>query len=152
MNLANPPANHRPEVWAEGREGSNLYDELSAQGMISERVSLLAHYVKAKGVFRCPGDSTLWKIEGVSVAHPRSFGLNAYVGWDSGTWHNMPDEKRYQIFRKTTSCRSSASIYMFGEIHPESLCRPMFGINMDSPTIYHVPGNYHGQTSTFSVP
>jgi hypothetical protein len=26
----------------------------------------------------------------------------------------------------------------------------MFGMNMDSQTIYHVPGDYHGQVSTFS--
>jgi len=26
----------------------------------------------------------------------------------------------------------------------------MFGMNMDAQTIYHVPGNYHGQVSNFS--
>src|SRR4030095_727885 len=51
LNLANPPAGHQPHVWAEGREGSNLTDDLSAQGMISDRVSLLGPYLKAKGVF-----------------------------------------------------------------------------------------------------
>src|SRR5436309_15680927 len=36
VNLANPPANYVPKVWAEGREGSNLMDEPTAQGMVSE--------------------------------------------------------------------------------------------------------------------
>src|SRR5262249_8431770 len=27
VNLANPPANYVPKVWAEGREGSNLVDD-----------------------------------------------------------------------------------------------------------------------------
>ena len=56
VNLANPPANYVPRVWAEGREGSNLMDEQTAQGMVSERVSLVAPYVKEKAVFRCPAD------------------------------------------------------------------------------------------------
>src|SRR5258705_11576345 len=30
INLANPPANYVPNVWAEGREGSNLTDQQSA--------------------------------------------------------------------------------------------------------------------------
>jgi prepilin-type processing-associated H-X9-DG protein len=41
-------------------------------------------------------------------------------------------------------------IFLFGEIHPDSVCRPMFGVNMDLQTIYHVPGNYHGLVSNFS--
>src|SRR5687768_869800 len=56
VNLANPPANYVPKVWVEGREGSNLTDEQTAQGMVSERVSLLAPYMKTKASFRCPGD------------------------------------------------------------------------------------------------
>jgi prepilin-type N-terminal cleavage/methylation domain-containing protein len=50
VNLASPPANYVPRVWVEGREGSNLTDEPTADGMVSERVSLLASYIgKAKG-------------------------------------------------------------------------------------------------------
>jgi prepilin-type processing-associated H-X9-DG protein len=41
-------------------------------------------------------------------------------------------------------------IFFFGEIHPDSLCRPMFGINMDAQTIHHFLGNYPGQVSNFA--
>ncbi len=30
------------------------------------------------------------------------------------------------------------------------MCRPQFGVHMDGTAIYHVPGNYHGQMSTFA--
>jgi len=40
-------------------------------------------------------------------------------------------------------------VFLFVEIHPDSICRPMFGVNMDSQAIYHVPGNYHGRVSNF---
>jgi prepilin-type N-terminal cleavage/methylation domain-containing protein len=150
VNLANPPANYVPKVWAEGREGSNLIDEQTATGMISDRVSLVAPYLKSKAVFRCPGDRKPWRVNNQMVMHPRSFGLNAYVGWNSTPWHDMPNEQRYVIFRRTGQAKAGSTIFAFGEIHPDSLCRPMFGINMDSRAIYHFPANYHGQVSNFS--
>jgi prepilin-type N-terminal cleavage/methylation domain-containing protein/prepilin-type processing-associated H-X9-DG protein len=155
VDLANIPANYVPKVWAEGREGSNLVDEQTAQGMVSDRVSLIAPYVKERAVFRCPGDKKPLRINGQVVMRPRSYGLNAYVGWKYGTsgddlYSGMPDGKKYALFRKTTVGRAPSSTFMYGEIHAESLCRPMFGIQMDTLGIYHYPGNYHGQSSTFS--
>jgi prepilin-type N-terminal cleavage/methylation domain-containing protein len=150
VNLASPPANYTPRVWAEGREGSNLIDEPTAEGMVSERVSLIAPYLKSKGVFRCPGDNKPWKINGKLVNRPRSFGMNAYVAWNAAPWHDMPNGQKYQILRRTTESRTASTIFFFGEIHPDSLCRPMFGINRDAYTIYHFPANYHGQVSDFA--
>jgi prepilin-type N-terminal cleavage/methylation domain-containing protein/prepilin-type processing-associated H-X9-DG protein len=149
VDLANPPANYYPRVWAEGREGSNLIDDAEAQGMVSDKVSLIAPYLKSKKVFRCPGDTQPWKINGMTMTRPRSFGMNAYVAWTGALWNNMPNEQRYYVFRKSSECRNPSMIFFFGEIHPDSLCRPMFGINMDANTIYHYPGNYHGKVSNF---
>ncbi len=150
VDLANPPANYVPKVWVEGREGSNLVDDNEAQGMVSEKVSLIAPYLKSKLVFRCPGDKKPWKIQNQLLTRPRSYGMNAYVAWNSNPWSGMPDETRYVIFRKASEGRALSTIFIFGEIYPESLCRPMFGINMDATTIYHFPGNYHGQISNFA--
>lgn len=150
LNLANPPANHYPQVWAEGREGSNLTDPATAAGMISDKVSLLGPYVKAKDSFRCPGDKKMRTVGGKKVLWPRSFGMNSYVGWSDTPYNNMPDDRKYTVFKKTADSQASSQIFIFGEIHPDSICRPMFGINMDSQAIYHVPGNYHGRQSNFS--
>ena len=150
VNLANPPAGYVAKVWAEGREGSNLYDDLTAAGMVSERLSLLAPYAKNKGIFRCPGDRQPWTVNGKTVMRPRSFGMNAYVGWTGDKWHDMPDDKKYQVLHKTSEVKNSSQIFVFGEINPNCICRPMFGMNMDAQTIYHYPGNYHGRRSNFS--
>src|SRR5690348_8278316 len=114
VNLANPPANYSPRVWAEGREGSNLIDEQTANGMVSDRVSLIAPYLKSKTVFRCPGDKKPWKVNNQLLTRPRSFGMNAYVGWNAPPWHDMPNEQRYQIFRRTAQGRSSSMVFLFG--------------------------------------
>jgi prepilin-type processing-associated H-X9-DG protein len=118
--------------------------------MISEKVSLLAPYVKERESFRCPGDKKLRRVGTRMLPWPRSYGMNAYVAWDSAPWSGMPNDTRYVVFRKTTTAQGGSQIFMFGEIHPDSLCRPMFGINMDLQAIYHVPGNYHDRVSNFA--
>jgi len=152
VNLANPPANYVPKVWVEGREGSNLTDQQSADGMVSDKVSLLAPYMgKTKVSFRCPSDKALTKVGTVSYYRPRSYGMNTFVGWPQPivTHHNEPNAS-YRVFRKTTDVSRSSDIFVFGEIHPYSICRPQFGMHMDGNQMYHYPGNQHGKVSAFS--
>ncbi|MBI4661387.1 MAG: type II secretion system protein [Verrucomicrobia bacterium] len=149
LNLANPPANWTAKVWAEGRDTSNLADDKSAQGMVSDRVSLLAPYMGAsRASFRCPGDKKL--LPGVKFMLPRSYGMNTYFAWQGPIRHNEPNENKYRVFRKTTVVTQPGTFFLFGEIHPFSICRPQFGVHPDGNSIYHVPGNYHGQSSSFA--
>jgi prepilin-type N-terminal cleavage/methylation domain-containing protein/prepilin-type processing-associated H-X9-DG protein len=149
VNLANPPASYVPSVWAEGRTRSNLTDEKTATGLVSERVSLLAPYMKAKGSFRCPGDNKPIKQGGKSFLMPRSYGMNTFFAWE-GPVHASEPNANYKVFKKTTHVTEPSSYFVFGEIHAFSICRPQFGVHMDRNTIYHVPGNYHGKVSNFS--
>lgn len=149
VNLANPPANYVARVWAEGREGSNLTDEQTAQGLVSERVSLLAGYMKAKGSFRCPGDKKPVKMNNKIFLRPRSYSMNTYFAWEGPTRHNEPNP-RYRTFKRTSDVTEPSTFFIFGEVHPFSICRPQFGVHMDNNTIYHLPGNYHGQVSNFA--
>jgi len=150
VNLINPPAGYYARVWVEGRESSNLTDEQTADGMLSERVSLLAPLLKSKLVFRCPGDKKPWRINNKTLTHPRSYGMNAYVGWSTAQYNGIPNSQTYRVYRKTAITQPAPLTFVFGEIHPDSLCRPMFGVNMDSQALYHVPGNYHGKISNFT--
>jgi len=150
LDLANPPANHIPNVWVEGREGSNLTDQKSADGMVSDRVSLLAPYMgKTKASFRCPSDKALSRVGAVSYYRPRSYGMNTFVAWQGARHHNEPSGS-YQVFRKTSSVGRSADVFVFGELHPYSICRPQFGVHMDGNNVYHIPGNQHGRTTVFA--
>jgi prepilin-type processing-associated H-X9-DG protein len=151
VNLANPPANYQATVWAEGRDGSNLNNEQEAQGMVSERVSLLAPYIKAKGSFRCPGDRRVFvAANGKKFPRARSYGMNAYVGWSTAVYSGLPLTPKYRSYLKTSVVDAPSEIFLFGEIHPDNICRPMFGVNMDLNAFYHIPGNYHGKVSNFS--
>lgn len=149
VNLANPPANYVASVWVEGREGSNLTDELTAAGMISDKVSLIAPYLKSKSTFRCPGDNKAIKQGNKSFLRPRSYGMNVFFGWQGAVYHREPNSK-YRLFKKTSEVSQPSAFFVFGEIHPFSICRPQFGVHMDNNNIYHVPGNFHGKPSNFS--
>ncbi len=149
VNLANPPANYTPKVWAEGREGSNLTDENTANGLVSEKLSLLAPYMKAKASFRCPGDKKPIKSGRLLFLRPKNYGMNTFMGWNTAPYHNEPNA-RYLVFKKTTEVTKASSFFLFGEIHPFSICRPQFGVHMEGNNVYHVPGNYHGKVSNFS--
>jgi len=150
LNLTNPPPNHVPNVWVEGREGSNLTDQNSADGMVSDRVSLLAPYMgKTKASFRCPSDKAMSRVGAVSYYRPRSYGMNTFVAWQGASYHNEPSGN-YQVFKRTSSVGRSADIFVFGEIHPYSICRPQFGVHMDGNNVYHIPGNQHGRTTVFA--
>lgn len=52
--------------------------------------------------------------------------------------------------KKTSAVGRAADIFVFGEIHPYSICRPQFGVHMDGANVYHIPGNQHLRTSVFA--
>jgi prepilin-type N-terminal cleavage/methylation domain-containing protein/prepilin-type processing-associated H-X9-DG protein len=149
--LTNPPAGFVPQYWAEGRDGNNLV-EGTAQGLINPKVSLLASYLPAKGSFRCPGDTFVERVNGRVTRNPRSYGLNSWVGWSDNDAYAGQGDPTYVIFKKTTDVRNPSDIFTFAEIHPQSVCRPFFGVNMSTGAAgsYHVPGGYHGRGSNFA--
>jgi prepilin-type N-terminal cleavage/methylation domain-containing protein/prepilin-type processing-associated H-X9-DG protein len=168
LNMANPPANWIPRVWSEGREGSNLNNEQEARGMVSERVSLIAKYMSNKDSFRCPEDKVLIVRGNQRFQRPKSYGMNLFLGWaldhpshpqiTQAQYHNEP-QGRNQNFKIIGSTPNVGEIFLFGELHPYSICQPPFGTHptwdaQGNPTgqnrSFHVPGNFHGQVSQFA--
>jgi prepilin-type N-terminal cleavage/methylation domain-containing protein/prepilin-type processing-associated H-X9-DG protein len=152
LNLTNPPAAFIPRLWCEGREGSNLM-EGTADAMVNPRVSVLASYLRAKGSFKCPGDTYAVKISGRLARNPRSYGMNAFVGWIDPMYGpgDQGSSAVYEVPRKASQVGQPSEIFVFGEIHPLSICRPFFGVLMTGNSgVYHVPGNFHGRVSNFS--
>jgi prepilin-type N-terminal cleavage/methylation domain-containing protein/prepilin-type processing-associated H-X9-DG protein len=168
LNLANPPASWVPRVWAEGREGSNLNTEQEARGMVSDRVSLIGRYIPNKDSFRCPEDKKLIVRGNQRFLSPRSYGMNIFLGWavdppghpqiTQAQYHAQPSG-RNQNFRLIGSTPNASGLFLFGEIHPNSICQPPFGTHptwdaQGNPTgqnrSFHVPGNLHGQVTQFA--
>jgi type II secretory pathway pseudopilin PulG len=164
LNLTNPPANWVPRIWLEGREGSNLNTEQEAQGAISEKVSLIGKYISDKEILRCPGDKALIRRGNLTFPRPRSYVLNLFIGWTpdqiTGTSYHGEPNSRSRTFKKTATTPNPEDLFLFGEIHPFSICQSVFGSHprwdaAGSPTgenrSFHIPANFHGNISTFSM-
>jgi prepilin-type processing-associated H-X9-DG protein len=77
--------------------------------------------------------------------------MNSHVGWEGPVYRNNP-APGYRVFKKSTDVTGPgpADLFVFMEIHSESICRPFFGMIMTSSAFYHIPANYHGRNSTVS--
>jgi prepilin-type processing-associated H-X9-DG protein len=123
------------------------------------RVSLLGKYMSAKDSFRCIGDKQLISQGSLKFLRPRSYGMNTFFGWTpdrhtSPTYHQQPNAL-YKSFLTVGGTSRPSDFFVFGEIHPFSICQPQFGVHpmptpTASPRVYHVPGNQHGQISQFA--
>jgi len=154
-NAGNPrPANFVANIWVEGREQSQMTQASANQFLTSPKASLIAPYLGVKGSFRCPGESRKVVTDNNRRELPsRTYGLNAWVGW-TGPGYNMLGEatSRYRVFRKTSDASAPADIFTFVDMHPYSVCRPFFGVNMPGGLsgIYHVPNDVHGRSSNMA--
>jgi hypothetical protein len=80
--------------------------------MVSDKVSLIAPYLKARMSSVARRQKTLESEQSASYA-PAQLWHERYVGWNSGPWHEMPNEQRYQIFRRTSQGRVSSNCVYF---------------------------------------
>jgi hypothetical protein len=162
LNLEDPPAQYVPRVWMEGQL-VNLSAKKQADGTLSPAVSQLANYIEDKSSLRCPGDTRSIRFGDAVFPKPRDYGLNLFIGWDRGssaqTWHGEPMGKN-QVFLKTSTTLKPNYVFLFGEIHPFSIDDPAFGshptwnaagIATGSNRSFHIPANYHGHASVFSM-
>jgi hypothetical protein len=161
VKFLQPPENYRPRVWAEGREGSGqfyLEEERTAEAMLSEKFSLIAPYLKTTATLKCPGDSQpTIRAANVNFVRNRNYAMNCFFGWTDPPWASEPNSsvKRFLIVGETTK---PADFFLFGEIHPFSMCRPHFGVHPNNALkadpiacdYYHLPASFHGKVSVFS--
>lgn len=149
------PVNFTPSFWVEGREQSQLVQQNADKYLNLPTISLLAGYMGAKGSFRCPGDNRLITPDTITTKKQpvaRNYALNSYLGWKgaphdpgqgqlAGTW------RHYKTFGAVDA---PSEIYSFVDVHAFSICRPFFGVNMGSESVYHVPNDTHGNSSNMA--
>lgn len=86
--------------------------------------------------------------------------MNIFFGWTvdritPGQYHGQPNNA-YKLFKTVGGTSRPSDFFVFGEIHPFSVCQPPMGVHpMSSPTSsstrsFHVPGNQHGQLTEFA--
>ncbi|MGV3772381.1 MAG: type II secretion system protein [Verrucomicrobiales bacterium] len=152
LNIENPPPNYVPKVWMEGREGegtSNLLTENMARAMVSERVSLLGKYISNKESLKCAGDKKILKVGNQTRLRPRSYGMSSYFGWSKQAYNSHPNPL-FKQWSKIGNTTKPSQFFVYGEINPDSICRPHFGTHPYTFQLNHVPGNNHGKSTVFA--
>jgi prepilin-type N-terminal cleavage/methylation domain-containing protein len=119
--------------------------------MLDARYALFAPYIHTINIYVCPTDRETVIVDGGLYPKIRSYSLNAYVGGVEGWW----DERlstAYRIFKKHSevSQRMPAGLFLFQDVHPNSICWPYFGVHMDRESFFNFPGTSHNQGGVIS--
>jgi prepilin-type N-terminal cleavage/methylation domain-containing protein len=143
-------------TWVVGSFATTPRDATNWLLITSPKYALFAPYLKELGVYRCPADRIAGTGSG-NVEHPRvrSYAMNAYVGFRGGDFLGIPTQSpnsRYKIFRKTTEVTpiSPTDLMVMVDMNPLSICRPLFGVKMDSDVIFQYPASHHNRSGVFS--
>jgi prepilin-type N-terminal cleavage/methylation domain-containing protein len=140
-----------PVTWVGGSFETDALDNTNIMKLLDPSYSLFGPYLKSAEVYRCPSDKTLETVNGKKVPVVRSYGMNSFVGWKGPSYRDNPPTG-YKLFTKTgdLAVPGPTEIFVFSEIHHDSICRPFFGMIMASSSFYHVPANYHRPSSVFA--
>ncbi len=136
------PPDTRYKLWIQGALYRAQYNTNYAW-LLDPKYALFANYLQNRKVYLCPTDRETTNIYGQVFARPRSYALNAYVGW-TGAWDTRLDS-RYRIFRKHSEIgpRMPAGLFLFQDVHPDSLCWPYFGVKMSQDSFFNFPSSSH---------
>lgn len=148
-NGQNDPPNTTQKFWV---QGAFYYPEQNINDayMLDPKYALFANYLRTTKVYQCPTDRNMVKISGVDYPKLRSYSLNAYVGW-VGVWDSRLASS-YRIYTKHSQMvtRQPAGIFLFQDVHPDSICWPYFGVQMQLDQFFNFPGSSHNRGAVIS--
>jgi prepilin-type N-terminal cleavage/methylation domain-containing protein len=146
-----PAASTNNPLWVQGAFFQGP-DNTNTTLLFSENYALFGSIIKSQGTYLCPADRTTVNIGGVLYPKIRSYEMNVYVGW-SGIW----DYRLwwgYKVFRKHSdfSVAMPSGTFMFIDVHPDSICWPYFGVEMQPGYDYffNFPSSAHSRGGVLS--
>ena len=148
-NGRNDPPDANRKLWVQGafvRVEANT----NRAYMLDPRYALFANYLTTTRVYVCPTDRPEVTVSGKKHDKIRSYALNAYVGW-TGPWESRLSSA-HKVFMKHSQMVSPqpAGIFLFQDVHPNSICWPYFGVQMLSDTFFNFPGSSHNRAVVIS--
>lgn len=147
--------------WVQG-EFYNDPDATNQSLILNGNYALFAPYVKSLDSYRCPSDRAFVLEGGRRVPKLRSYGLNAFTGWNISTanaWDTRicplnPDNTiAYKIYHKLNQIDnpSPSDLMTFIDVQPDSQCKPAFGVTMGgigAESFFNYPAAYHNNNGS----
>jgi prepilin-type N-terminal cleavage/methylation domain-containing protein len=141
-------------TWVGGSFEGTPADATNDVLLFDPKRSLFGPYLKATKIYKCPADRTPGTHATRTAPRVRSYAMNVHVGWTGQAYRTLPTTA-YVVYKKMAeiSDPSPADLLVFEEVHPDSICRPFFGVYMypgPRNRFYHYPGSYHNQSGVDS--
>jgi prepilin-type N-terminal cleavage/methylation domain-containing protein len=139
-------------TWVSGSFFMNAADATNVLKLIDPRYSLFGPYLKSASIYKCPSDKFLGTHGRRDIPRVRSYAMNGFMGWQGGPWREGVPDAKYRVFKKSADLTKPADLLVFQEVHPDSICRPVFGIYMDpnATRFCYFPGSYHDKSGVNS--
>jgi prepilin-type N-terminal cleavage/methylation domain-containing protein len=148
-NGENEPPSTSRRFWVQGAF-YNPDAQTNAAYILDPKYALFAVYLKSIRTYVCPADREIVLVNQRPYPRLRSYSLNAYVGW-TGPWDTRLSPL-YRIFRKQSEIvsRMPGGLFLFGDVNPESICWPYFGVQMQRDSFFNFPGGAHSMGGVIS--
>lgn len=141
-----PGAAGTPRMWVAGDNHFYLPSYTNTDFLVNPEYAAFAPYVSVASLYKCPEDhATVKRGAGAAMPQIRSYAMNGYMGWSTD-----PAELTagYRVYRRSSDLngRSPADLFVFQEVHPNSICMPAFMVYMPGGEVdgfYHYPSSLH---------
>ena len=153
-----PPASPSAttNLWIQGYF-YNQQDQTNVNYMVDPKYALFGNYLKTEKVYMCPSDKPTVRMGPNLYPKVRSYSLNVYVGY-VGEWDNRigplagHDRPVYKVFRKHSEVirNMPAGLFLFMDVHPDSICWPYFGVYMEDDYFFNWPNSAHNKGAVVS--
>jgi prepilin-type N-terminal cleavage/methylation domain-containing protein len=143
---SNPDDHSGQKTWVAGDTHFYLPAYTNTQFLLNPDYAAFGGYVQSAAVFKCPEDHSVLRRSGVKGAPQiRSYAMNAFLGW---TGEASELDSGYKFFVKSSDldAASPAELFVFQDVHPDSLCMPAFVVYMPGSSVdgfYHYPSSLH---------
>jgi len=141
-----PEDPNTPRTWVAGDSHFFLPPYTNAQYLVSERYAAFAPYVSTARIYKCPDDhGQITRSGAVDVPQLRTYAMNGFMGWKADPEELSPGYRVYQRFSDLAQA-SPSELFLFQEVHPNSICLPAFITYMPGDEIdgfYHYPSGLH---------
>ncbi len=145
-------------TWVGGSFEGVLADNTNAFLLSDPKRSLFGAYLKSPELYKCPSDRSQVVVNGKKREVVRSYAMNSMVGWDPIGPNGQPAVYRdnptagYKLYKKSsdTTVPGPSQLFVFTEVHTDSICRPFFGVAVGKTFWYHLPANYHDRSSVLA--
>jgi prepilin-type N-terminal cleavage/methylation domain-containing protein/prepilin-type processing-associated H-X9-DG protein len=151
-----PTPSTTDKLWIQGYFYNPL-DQTNVNDMLDPKYALFGNYLKTEKVYMCPSDKPTVKEGGAYYPKVRSYSLNVYVGY-VGEWDNRIGpldaygRPLYKVFRKHSEIirNMPAGLFLFMDVHPDSICWPYFGVYMVDDFFFNWPNSAHNKGAVVS--